>query len=135
MDETTLLVAIETLRSNPAYHAAEVLRRKTGDSGAMASAPEGSAEHSAVLLLISTWEVIAVLLSDAKKRDKIFEVTPICHMHRELEKAIDILAKRFPGYGARFAALDADYHTWLKKKKKNAKYVSGACNGMHAKFG
>ena len=91
-DETAVLLAIETLRSNPEYHTAEVLRRKTvGGSAAMAATSEGSAERSAVLLLIGTWESISVLMDGLKKRDKIFEVTPICHMYRELKAGIEAL--------------------------------------------
>lgn len=136
MDETALLVAIDAMRSNPAYHAAEALRRKTpGGSGAMATAPESSAERGAVLLLISTWDVIAVVLNSVKKRDKIFEVTPVCHMYRELKDAVEILGRSLPGFGSHFAKLYKEYESWLKKKKKDAKYVSAACGGMHAKFG
>lgn len=135
-DETAVLLALETLRNNPAYHAAEVLRRNTpAGSRAMASAPEGSDQHRAVLLLISTWEVIAILMSGVKKRDRIFEVTPVCHMFRELKDAIDALRRYIPGYGANFAKLYEEYEAWLKKQKKDAKYVSAACGGLHAKFG
>lgn len=124
------------LRTNPTYHAAEVLRRNTqGGSGAMAAAKEGSPEHQAVLLLIGTWETIAVMVSDLKKKDKIFAVTPICHMHRELKDAIDFLAKNFPGFAANFTRLAAEYDTWLKKKKLAAQYESAICGGLHARFG
>lgn len=135
-DETAILLAIETLRSNPEYHAAEVLRRRTtGGSAAMAAAPEGSAERSAILLLIGTWESIAVLMDGLKKRDKIFEVTPVCHMWRELEAAIQILRRYFTGYAENFEDLYKAYEAWLKKQKKDAKYVSAACAGMYARFG
>jgi hypothetical protein len=135
-DETAVLLAIETLRSNPEYHAAEVLRRQTaGSSAAMAAAPEGSAERSAILLLIGTWESIAVLAGDLKKRDKIFEVTPVCHMWRELEPAIQALRRYFADYAENFEDLYTAYEAWLKKQKKNAKYVSAACGGMYARFG
>ena len=136
MQETALLVAVETLRSNPMYQAAEALRRQTpGGSGAMASAPQDSKEHRALLSLISTWEVIALLLSDLKKKDKIYEVTPVCHMYRELRDGLEALGSRVPGFGKNFAKLDKDYQAWLKKQKKDAKYISAACGGMHAKFG
>jgi hypothetical protein len=136
MDETALLVALETMRNNPEYRAAEVLRRKTrGGSGGMAAAPEESPEHRAVLLLISTWEVIAVLLRGARKKDNIFEVTPICHMYRELKEAIDALGKNIPGFGANFTNLSSEYDAWAKKSKKEAKYITAACNGLHARFG
>lgn len=134
--DTALLLAFETLRNNPAYHAAEVLRRNTpGGSRAMASAPEGSDQHRAVLLLISTWEVIAILMTGVTKKDRIFEVTPVCHMFRELKDAVHALATYIPGYGANFVKLDKEYQAWLKKQKKDPKYVSAACGGLHAKFG
>jgi hypothetical protein len=135
-DETALLLGFETLRSSPEYHAAEVLRRKTpGGAGAMASAAESSAEHRAVRLLVSTWEGLAVLMDGVKNRDKIFEVTPVCHMYRELQDAIETLRRRMPGYGMHFENLFKEYEAWLEKKKKDAKYVTAACGGMHAKFG
>lgn len=137
MDEAALLLGLETLRSDPAYHSAETLRRKTpGGSAAMAAAKQGSAEHSAVTLLISRWDVIAALLRDAKSKDKIFEVTPVCHMYEELEPAIIVLKKDAPTFGAGFTDLHDEYQAWLKKKKKDAKYVSAACGGMlYARFG
>lgn len=101
----------------------------------MASAAEGSAEYSAVLLLISTWETIALLISGVKKKDKIFEVTPICHMHRELKEAIEHLRGSIPDFGANFTKLNTEYEAWLRKQKKDARYVTAACNGMHARFG
>lgn len=136
MDEIALLLAMETLRNNPSYHAAEVLRRGTaGGARSMASAPEGSAERRAVLLLISTWEVIAVLISAAKTKNRIFEVTPVCHMYRELRDAIEAFGRNIPTFGGNFAKLNAEYEAWLKKNKKDAKYVSAACGGLFAKFG
>jgi hypothetical protein len=137
-DETAVLLAIETLRSNPEYHAAEVLRRKTlGGSAAMAATTEGSAERSAVLLLIGTWESIAVLAEGLKKRDKIFEVTPICHMYRELKAGIDALRTFFgaPTYASNFEALDGAHRKWLEKYKKNGKYAGAVCGGLYARFG
>lgn len=137
-DETAILLAIETLRSNPEYHASEVLRRKTvGGSAAMAATSEGSAERSAVLLLIGTWESIAVLMDGLKKVDKIFAVTPICHMYRELEGGIAALRTyfHFDGYAKRFEDLNAAHMAWLAKQKKDGKYVSAVCGGLYARFG
>lgn len=135
-DETAVLLAIETLRSNPEYHAAEVLRRRyPGAAAAMAAMPEGSAERSAILLLIGTWESIAVLAKDLKKRDKVFAVTPVCHMWRELEAAVQVLRRYFPPYAENFEDLYNAYEAWLKQQKKDAKYVSAACGGMYARFG
>lgn len=135
-DEATVLFAIETLRGNPEYHAAEVLRRNTaGSSATMAAMPEGSAERRAVLLLISTWESIAVLTSGLKKRDKIFAVTPVCHMWRELEAAIRIFRENFSHYAESFEDLYQAHEAWLRKQKKDAKYVTAVCGGMYARFG
>jgi hypothetical protein len=137
MDETAILLGIETMRSDPVYHAAETLRRKTnGGAAAMASAAEGSDERNAVFLLINNWEVFAVLIRGSRGRDKIFEVTPVCHMHRELDPAIQYLRKEIPGLATNFEKMNVEYQAWLKKKKKHAKYVSAACDGLlHAKFG
>jgi hypothetical protein len=135
-DQTEILLAIETLRSNPAYHAAEVLRRATpGSSAAMAGAPEGSPERSAIQLLIGTWESIGVLADGLKKRDDIFTVTPACHMWRELKPAIEALRRYLPGYAENFEELNDAHEAWLKKQKKNAKYVSAVCGGLYARFG
>ena len=137
-DETAILLAIETLRSNPEYHAAEVLRRKTvGGSAAMAATAEGSAERSAVLLLIGTWESIAVLMKGQNKRDKIFAVTPVCHMYRELEPGVNAVRNyfQFQEYAKDFEELRKAHRTWLEKQKKNGKYVSAVCGGLYARFG
>lgn len=137
MDESAILLGIEGLRSDPVYRAAEVLRRKTRDGAAtMAAAANGSEERNAIFLLISTWEVIAVLALGSKTLDKIFEVTPVCHMFNVLGPGIQILRLEIPGLAQNFIKLSDKYQTWLKKKKKDAKYVSAACDGLlYAKFG
>jgi hypothetical protein len=135
-DQIAVLLAIEMLRSNPEYHVAEVLRRQTaGGAAAMAAAAEGSAQRSAVLLLIGTWESIAVLADGLKKRDKIFTVTPVCHMWRELKPAVQALRQYFPRYAENFEDLNEAHEAWLKKQKKDAKYVSAVCGGLYARFG
>jgi len=139
MDENAVLLGIEAMRRDPEYHAAEVLRRKTkGGAAKMAAAAEGSEALQAVRLLISNWDVIAVLMRDSKTKDKdkVFEVTPVCHMYTELEPAIQYLRKKIPDLATNFEKMNAEYQSWLKKNKKNAKYVSAACDGlMYAKFG
>jgi hypothetical protein len=149
MDEAATLAAIHSLRTNPAYQAAEVLRRKTADGArAMASAPDGSQESAAIHLLISTWETIALLASGLEKKDKIFEVTPVCHMHHNLKDALTAVSLRHAklkdssafnipnaGYGANFSILAGEYDTWLRTSNKSAHYISGACDGMYACFG
>lgn len=136
MGETDLLATLEGIRTNHVYQAAEMLRRKTsGGSLAMASAPEDSDERAAVLLLISTWETIALLISGAKDKSKIFEVTPVCHMYRELKDAIDSLDSSIPGLAFNFVKLNAEYEAWLHNQRRDARYVTAACNGLHARFG
>lgn len=136
MDEAALLATLQVIRTNHIYHAAEVLRRKTsGGALAMASAPENSDERNAVLLLISTWETIALLISGAKNKSNIFEVTPVCHMYRELKDAIDSLDSSIPGLAFNFIKLNAEYKAWLDNQRRDARYVTAACNGLHARFG
>lgn len=134
MSDAAILATISGLRSLSSYQAAEALRRSTlGGSGAMAKAPKGSDEHRAVVLLISTWETIAVMVGGMKKKDGAFRVLPICHMYRELRDAIKHL-----GDGVSVAELEdlyVEYEAWLKAKKLSAEYVSAVCGGMHAKFG
>jgi hypothetical protein len=97
------------------------------------STNEGKA---AAQLLIVTWEAIAVLLRGVRTKDKIFEVTPICHMYDALEPAIKHFREEVPEFAAEFEKLNADYRAWLKKKKKSGAYVSAACGGLlHARFG
>lgn len=137
MDENALLLGIERMRSDHHYHAAEMLRRQTdGRAATMAAAPSDSREQAAVRLLISTWELIAVLMRGVRTKDKIYEVTPICHMYEALEPAIMYFRKEAPDYAVNFEKLNVDYRAWLKKKKKSATYVSAACGGLlHARFG
>lgn len=149
MDEASALVAIYNLRTNPAYQQAERLRRNTaGGAAAMATAPENSEEFAAVHLLISTWETIATLLASVEHKDRIFEVTPICHMHNHLKDAIPALGLKHvnlraadefhipnAGYGANFSMLASEYHSWTIEKNKSAHYITGSCDGMYACFG
>jgi hypothetical protein len=135
-DETEILLAIETLRNNPEYHAAEVMRRETpGSSAAMAGMPEGSPQRSAIQLLIGTWESIAVLADGLKKQNKIFTVTPVCHMWRELKPAVEVIRGYVPRYAENFEELNDAHEAWLKKQKKDAKYVTAVCGGLYARFG
>jgi hypothetical protein len=126
------------MRSDINYHRAEVLRRNTeGGSAAMAAAAPGSDENAAIHVLIETWNVIAILVRGVKTKDKIYEHNPICHMYTVLEPGIMYLRnKSTPEFASEFEKLNADYHAWLKKKKKSASYVSAACGGlMNARFG
>jgi hypothetical protein len=85
------------------------------------------------VLLISTWETIAVMLSNVKRKDRAFRVLPICHMYRELQAAIKQL-----GEGANTAELGRlyqQYEEWLKSRALDADSVSALCGGLHARFG
>jgi hypothetical protein len=136
MDQNELLLGIEGMRSDSNYYAAEVMRRDLGGAEAMVSPQSTKEGKAAAQLLIVTWEAIAVLLRGVRTKDKIYEVTPICHMNDALEPAIKYFRKEVPEFAAEFEKLNADYRAWLKKKKKSGAYVSAACGGLlHARFG
>jgi hypothetical protein len=136
MDQNELLLGIEGMRSDSNYYAAEVMRRDLGGAEAMVSPQSTKEGKAAAQLLIVTWEAIAVLLRGVRTKDKIYEVTPICHMYDALEPAIKHFRKEVPEFAAEFEKLNADYRAWLKKKKKSGAYVSAACGGLlHARFG
>jgi hypothetical protein len=149
MDENDALVAIHSLRTQPAYQQAERLRRKTkGGAAAMATAPDDSEELAAVHLLVNTWETIATILDGVPSKDRIFEITPVCHMHNHLKDALAGISLRHAklkspndfdvpngGYAAKFTKLANDYHGWMIEKQKSSLYISGACDGMYACFG
>ena len=136
MDQNELLLGIEGMRSDSNYYAAEVMRRDLGGAEAMVSPQSTKEGKAAAQLLIVTWEAIAVLLRGVRTKDKIYEVTPICHMYDALEPAIKYFRKEVPEFAAEFEKLNADYRAWLKKKKKSGDYVSAACGGLlHARFG
>lgn len=136
MDQNALLLGIDRMRSDGNYYAAEVLRRNLGGAEVMVGAGATREAQAAVQLLIVTWEGIAVLLRGVRTRDKIYDVTPICHMFDVLEPAIKHFRREVPEFAAEFEKLNADYRAWLKKKKKSGTYVSAACGGLlHAKFG
>lgn len=136
MDQNELLLGIERMRSDSNYYAAEVLRQKVGGAEAMLDPELASDGQAAARLLIVTWEAIAVLIRGVRAKDKIYEVTPICHMYEALEPAIKHFRKEAPEFAVEFEKLNADYRTWLKKKKKSGAYVSAACGGLlHARFG
>ena len=138
MDTAEVLAALEMIRTNPTYRAAEVLRRRTvGGSGAMAQSSPDSEEHQAVLLLISTWDVISTIVGDSPEeiRRKIFEVLPVCHMYKALKAALETLKEWYPGFGDHFRKLNEVYEAWLNSAGKDAKYISAACGGLHARFG
>jgi hypothetical protein len=136
VDQNELLLGIELMRSNSDYYAAEVMRRDVGGARSLVESGSTSEGQAAARLLIVTWESIAVLLRGVRAKDKIYEVTPICHMYDALEPAIKYFRQDAPEFAAEFEKLNADYRAWLKKKKKSGAYVSAACGGLlHARFG
>jgi hypothetical protein len=132
MDDIEVLAAIEMLRTNPDYRAAEVLRQKM-TSSAMASAPKDSDEYRAIRLMIGAWEGIAVMANSCRRKERIFEVTPVWYMHDALSGAITILERDHPGICDNFAKLETAYDKWLQTKPP--KYRSACKGGMHALFG
>lgn len=149
MDESAALVAIHSLRTQPTYQEAEKLRRRTkGGAAQLARGDDNSDELAAIHLLVNTWETIATIIEGVESKDRIFEVTPVCHMHRNLKDAIADLGIRHAnvkalsaadvpnnGYGAKFTKLANDYDSWLVEKHKTTGYITGACDGMYACFG
>ena len=137
MNQDEALVALDAMRSNPKYNEAEVLRQSTaGGAVTLAKEDPKSAKHGAVLLMINTWETIAVLLENVDPIDRVFEVTPVCHMYTILKPAMDIVGAGVPSYGEKFATLYQRNLAWLEKAKKDGKYKSAACDGqIHSKFG
>jgi hypothetical protein len=149
MDESAALVAIHGLRTQATYQEAERLRRRTkGGAAELVKGKDDSAELAAVHLLVNTWETIASIIEGVESKDRIFEVTPVCHMHRNLKDAIADLGIRHAkvkefgaadmpnnGYGAKFNKLANDYDNWLLEKHKTQGYITGACDGMYACFG
>jgi hypothetical protein len=134
MNDTELLAALYAIRSNPAYHAAEMLRQKSSNSAAMATPPGSKKynanQYNAVVLLISTWETIALMIDGVKDKNRIFEVTPVAYMYEKLQGAIE---KLDANYSVNFTKLSQEYKTFLNNKEAN--YQTAAKGGMHALFG
>lgn len=150
MDETAALIAINNLRSQPAYLQAELLRlRTTGGAVALAEASQYSDEYAAIHLLVNTWETIAAIVEGVVDgKDRIFSTQPICYMHRSLKDAIVILSRKHAGLaegvefdipnnglGAKFTKLANDFDSWCLATHKPTQYITGACSGMQAYFG
>lgn len=134
MSDSAILEAVDRLRAHPAYQAAEALRRSTvGSAAAMARAHPGSDEFRAVVLLISTWETIALMVNTVKKKGSLYGTLPVCHMYRELQAAIKQLGSAVKT--EELEKLYKDYDAWLKTQDLRAEYVSALCGGLHARFG
>jgi hypothetical protein len=112
-DYDALVTVVTQLRLNPPYQAAEAIRRRTG-SAAMAAAEAGSTDLAAVLLLIGTWERIAIMASglSPSQRGKFFRCTPVKLMFDALRPAIEAIggAEKF---APQFEKLNVTYGNWL----------------------
>jgi hypothetical protein len=113
-DYDAFVAIVTQLRLNPPYQAAEAIRRRTG-SEVMAKAEPDSTDLAAVLLLIGTWERIAIMASSLSpaQRSKFFRCTPVKLMWDALRPGIDALggAERF---APQFEKLSDTYGKWLK---------------------
>lgn len=114
-DYDAFITTVTQLRLNPPYQAAEAIRRRVG-SAAMAAAGSDSTDLAAVLLLIGTWERIAIVASGLSpaQRSKFFRCTPVKLMWDALRPAIDALggAEKF---APEFEKLSATYASWLQR--------------------
>ena len=147
-DINSMLASIQLLRTSPAYHAAEVMRRERGEVS-MANSPEGSEAYAAIRLLIGTWEGIAVRVrTNAPLKIPFYKENPVGHMWSALEPAIGIIRKakittkvkgktKTLSFGSRYAGqfklLNDEYMGWLALQP--ADYRSAALGGIHAHFG
>jgi hypothetical protein len=113
-DYDAFITTVTQLRLNPPYQVAEALRRRAG-SAAMAAAGPDSTDLAAVLLLIGTWERIAILASglSPSQRGRFFRCAPVKLMWDALLPAIDALggAEKF---APEFEKLSGSYGSWLK---------------------
>jgi phytoene/squalene synthetase len=135
-DSCCILLAIENLRSNPAYQAAEALRRKSRGKR-LAKAKVGSKEHTAICLLITTWISIAHLLKGVEDKSPFFNTLPICHMYRALKDEIEFLRKTLDSqtFARELEELYEEWEAWLDKMGLSKQYVTAMCGGMTARFG
>ena len=150
MDESAAIIAINNIRSQPAYLQAERLRlTTTGGAAHMAESTPNSDEFAAVHLLVNTWVTIAAIVEGVDgSKDRIFSTQPICYMHRSLKDAIVILSRTHAGlaegeqfdipnngFGAKFTQLANDFDSWCLATHKPTQYITAACSGMQAYFG
>ena len=90
VDYPTFLLTVTQLRSNAAYQAAEMMRRKASGV-ALASADQGSPEFAAFLLLIGTWQRIGILarMLDRSELHRLFKCTPAKLMWGYLSEGVE----------------------------------------------
>ena len=153
-DRAGTLLAIQMMRLNGNYQAAELLRRKTG-AKAMAEKKDPK-DYAALLLLVNTWNAIASAVrlglsdsaggsgspgmkpgqSEDEYLDAIFENVPVCHVYTGLHEAIEIIAADWGVEAAPdFDWLYQKYLEWLERKKKDPEYKAAHCKGIRAFFG
>lgn len=113
-DYDAFVTTVTQLRLNPPYQAAEAIRRRAG-SAAMAAAGPDSTDLAAVLLLIGTWERIAIMASGLSpaQRGRFFRCTPVKLMWDALRPAIDALGGA-EVFAPQFEKLSDTYGKWLK---------------------
>jgi hypothetical protein len=132
-DYEALVNVVTQLRLNPPYQAAEAMRRRSG-AAAMAAAPLGSAEQGAILLMIGTWERIALMAKalSASQRQMFYRSTPVSLMMNALKPAIDALGGT-ENLSPEFAQLNKSYDSFLKTSA-GAQFRSGAAQAVTALF-
>jgi hypothetical protein len=112
-DYEALVNIVTQLRLNPPYQAAEALRRRSG-AAAMATASQGSAELAAILLMIGTWERIAIMAKPLNRTQlhTFFRSTPVSLMWEALKPAIDAVGGT-AAFAPEFERLNKSYNSWL----------------------
>ncbi|RJF74100.1 hypothetical protein [Rhodopseudomonas palustris] len=138
--DSRLLATLHGMRTSPAYQSAEALRRrlKAGGKSSAAAATDSEASEAlgAILLLIGTWETIAVLLQGAGDASEYFALAPVSYMWGELAPAIYILRSSDPQCARHFERLGKEHADWISKMKEQGEYQTGDCHGcLHAMFG
>jgi hypothetical protein len=111
-----LIVKFTELRMNPLYQAAERKRRHLG-AEVMARSEATSEEYAAVVLLIGTWERIAIFakeFSPTQKR-RFFRCSPVGLVWSALEPAITCIRTAgvvSEAYASELEALALEYRAW-----------------------
>jgi hypothetical protein len=134
-DDASILMAIESLRSDEAYRSAEYLRRKSKEG--MANAAEGSDEYRSIRILIGTWMTIATLMKSVKTKDPFFRLLPICNMFKALQAEIEFLRKNLnqEDFARELFELYDEWEAWLDEQGVSQQYVTAMCKGLTARFG
>jgi hypothetical protein len=134
--DASILTAIELLRSDQVYRAAEALRRKNAGK-TMAQAAEGTDEHRSIRILIATWMSIATLMKTVKDKSPFFRLLPICQMYQALQAEIEYLRKTLSqaNFAYEVQELYDEWDAWVEEQGLSPQYVTAMCGGLTAKFG